>query len=105
MTYTPDRLVRVDRRRFITIAAAVTGASLLPRVAPAFPPQTVTWRGIALGAPAMLMLQHPNEGEAKNAISACLAEIARLEAIFSLHRPDSALVRLNTSWASRRCSG
>ena len=97
MTYTPDRLVRVDRRRFITIAAAVTGASLLPRVAPAFPPQTVTWRGIALGAPAMLMLQHPNEGEAKNAISACLAEVARLEAIFSLHRPDSALMRLNAN--------
>jgi thiamine biosynthesis lipoprotein len=28
-------------------------------------------------------------------ISRCLAEIARLEAIFSLHRPDSELVRLN----------
>ena len=97
MTCTTDRSMRVNRRRFITIAAAVTGASLLPRVAPAFSPQTVTWRGIALGAPAMLMLQHPNEGEAKNAISACLAEVARLEAIFSLHRPDSALMRLNAN--------
>ena len=97
MTYAPDRLVRVDRRRFITIAAVVTGASLLPRVAAAFAPQTVTWRGIALGAPAMLMLQHPDEGEAKNAISACLAEVARLEAIFSLYRPDSALMRLNAN--------
>jgi thiamine biosynthesis lipoprotein len=43
------------------------------------------------------MLQHPNEGEAKNAISACLAEVARLEAIFSLYRPDSALMRLNAN--------
>jgi thiamine biosynthesis lipoprotein len=97
MTCTLNRSVRVNRRRFITIAAAVTGVSLLPRVAAASAPQTVTWRGVALGAPAMLTLQHPNEGEAKNAISACLAEIARLESIFSLHRLDSALVRLNTS--------
>ena len=97
MTCTSNRSVRVNRRRFITIAAAVTGVSLLPRVAAASAPQTVTWRGVALGAPAMLTLQHPNEGEAKYAISACLAEIARLESIFSLHRLDSALVRLNTS--------
>lgn len=97
MTCTSDRSVRVNRRRFITIAAAVTGASLFPRGVAAFAPQTVTWRGVALGAPAMLTLQHPNEGEAKDAISACLAEIARLESIFSLHRLDSALVRLNAS--------
>ena len=70
MTCTLDRSVRVNRRRFITIAAAVTGVSLLPRVAAALAPQTVTWRGVVLGAPAMLTLQHPNEGEAKNAISA-----------------------------------
>jgi thiamine biosynthesis lipoprotein len=57
--------------------------------------QSATWRGVALGAPAMLTLQHPSEAEAKDAISACLAEVARLEAIFSLYRTDSALVRLN----------
>ena len=87
----------VDRRRLITIAAAVAGALLLPRSANALKTPTVTWRGIALGAPAMLTLQHPDEVQAKDAIIACLAEIARLEAIFSLHRTDSALMQLNVS--------
>jgi FAD:protein FMN transferase len=57
--------------------------------------QTFTWEGAALGAHAQLSLQHPNEGVARAAIVACLEEVARLEAIFSLHRVDSALTRLN----------
>ncbi len=84
----------INRRRFITIAAAVAGASALPRRTIAW---TATWSGIALGAPATLTLQHPDEAEAKDAIAACLAEVGRLEAIFSLYRPDSALMRLNVS--------
>jgi thiamine biosynthesis lipoprotein len=56
---------------------------------------TATWRGIALGADASLILQHSDATAAKAAIHACLEEVARLEAIFSLHRPDSALARLN----------
>lgn len=86
----------VNRRRFISIAAAFAGVAAIGlRLARARPLQTVTWRGVALGAPATLILQHPSEAEAKDAINACLAEVARLEAIFSLHRIDSVLVRLN----------
>ncbi|HMN38791.1 MAG TPA: FAD:protein FMN transferase [Hyphomicrobium sp.] len=84
----------ISRRRFIAVAAAVAGSAHLSR-SNAFAPPQIGWRGIALGAPATLTLHHPNEREAKEAIGACLAELARLEAIFSLHRPDSALVRLN----------
>lgn len=84
-----------SRRRFITIAAAVAGGACLPRSSAGAPTPVASWNGIALGAPARLVLEHPDEGSAKEAIAACLAEIARLEAIFSLHRQDSVLVRLN----------
>lgn len=86
----------VSRRRSLGIVAvALAGAYALPKRLSAPVPETYTWRGVALGAEASLTLQHPNSIAARNAIEACLAEIARLEAVFSLHRPDSALARLN----------
>lgn len=88
---------RISRRRFIAITAALGAASALPRGVAARELQTYTWKGIALGAEASLTLQHPEEAIAKEAIEACLAEVARLEAIFSLFRTDSALVRLNAA--------
>ncbi|GAA0302952.1 FAD:protein FMN transferase [Rhodovulum strictum] len=76
------------RRRLLTIAAAAAACAGLPaRAAP-----LTRWHGVALGAPASIHLAHP---QADRLIARALAEIARLEAIFSLHRPDSALVRLN----------
>ena len=95
MTPEEKPAVRIARRRFITIAAAAAGAGLLPRLSTARDIPTFTWRGVALGAEATLTLQHSDEAETKAAIEACLAEVARLEAIFSLHRPESALARLN----------
>jgi thiamine biosynthesis lipoprotein len=88
---------QISRRRFIAIAATVAGEACLPRAVGAAAPPVLSWTGIALGAPAQLVLQHPDERSAKDAIAACLAEVARLEAVFSLHRPDSALVRLNAT--------
>lgn len=88
---------RIDRRRFIAIAAAAGGAGLLPGRVLGRALETVTWRGVALGAEASLALQHPDRAEAGAAIEAALAEVARLEAIFSLFRADSALVRLNAA--------
>lgn len=86
----------LNRRRFIAIAAAGGSASLLPRLSFASP-QTVTWRGIALGAEASIVLEHDDAAQARLAIAECLAEAARLEAIFSLYRADSALVQLNAT--------
>lgn len=85
----------VSRRRFIAITAAAAGSAYLPRSAAARSSQTYTWRGVALGASSTLTLQHEDEAEAKSAIAACLAEVARLEMVFSLHRPESALSTLN----------
>lgn len=79
------------RRRFLTILA---GAATLP----AFGIQaaTASWKGIALGAEAQVILDHP-EGE--RLITLALAEIRRLEGIFSLYRSDSQLARLNRDGA------
>jgi len=96
------RRARVSRRRFIRISAAAAGMTLLPldrlRAAPAVEDAgrgLRVWSGVALGADAMLQLHHPDPAEADRLIDACLAEVSRLEAIFSLYRDDSALCRLN----------
>lgn len=88
----------LSRRRFIRIAAISAGLAAHPAWAlprPQF--ETYTWTGIALGAEASMTLQHHSEAEAKAALADCVAEVARLEAIFSLYREDSALVRLNAA--------
>jgi len=57
--------------------------------------QPVLWRGVALGSPASIAIHGAETGAGKPLIDAVTKEIARLERIFSLHRSDSALVRLN----------
>lgn len=82
------------RRRFLAIAGAAAGVALLPgsgRGAPALH----EWRGVALGAEASIRLLHPDAAEARRVIAAALDEVERLERIFSLYRPDSAVARLN----------
>ncbi len=85
----------LTRRRFMSVLAAASVAPLVSGGACARQIRTFHWEGIALGAHARLALQHPDENAAKSAIAACLDEVARLEAIFSLYRPDSALAQLN----------
>ena len=86
---------RTDRRRFLAVSAAAAG---LPGTARAAPP-LVVWRGQALGAMASIRLAHPDRMAAERLIGDCVAEIARLEAIFSLYRADSAVCRLNAEGA------
>jgi thiamine biosynthesis lipoprotein len=88
---------RVGRRRALTIIAAAGALPLLPwSAAPtraAFAPYR--WRGRALGAEVDLAFAHPDESAVRDALSRCLAEIERLEQVFSLFRPGSELCRLN----------
>ena len=81
-------MARLTRRRFLTL----TALAALPW--PARAGQITQWHGIALGAEAALYLDHP---DAPAIITRATAEIARLEDIFSLYRPDSALSRLNAA--------
>lgn len=84
----------LSRRRFITLAAAAAGVPLLLKLAGA-QAQMARWKGTALGAPASIQLYHQDEAQARAAIAAALVELERLEAIFSLYRPDSAMSALN----------
>ncbi|MDS4068475.1 MAG: FAD:protein FMN transferase [Candidatus Competibacter sp.] len=55
----------------------------------------VRWQGTALGAPASIQLYATDENQARSALRAASAELARLEAVLSLYRSDSALATLN----------
>ncbi|KUF10979.1 thiamine biosynthesis protein ApbE [Pseudoponticoccus marisrubri] len=75
----------MTRRRFV-IAACASG------LATALPAETTRWQGMALGARAQILMDHP---DAARLTRLARAEIARLEGIFSLYRADSELSRLN----------
>jgi len=86
----------LSRRRFIGISAAAAGLGLLPfgRAAKAAA-HLVTWRGQAMGAVATLQVHHHDRSAAERLVERSLAEVRRLEAVFSLYREDSALAELN----------
>lgn len=85
----------IDRRRFLTVSAAMAGAALLsPRMLHAAP-QAAVWRGQAMGAPVMLILNHPDPARAQALLRETAAELRRLEAIFTLYRASSELSQLN----------
>lgn len=88
----------LSRRRFIAIAAGVAALGPWPR-AGAATPSLYEWRGVALGARATILLAHPDRAVARSLVERCVAEIDRLESIFSLYRSDSALCRLNAAGA------
>lgn len=89
--------MRTDRRRFLKIAAAAAGTTLLVPTVPVLAGASGLrqWQGTALGADASLILTGLDGRAADRLIDTCLKEVARLERVFSLHRADSALVRLN----------
>ena len=86
--------IAFSRRRFITVAAAAAGLSLLFKAGGANA-RLVRWEGTALGGPASIQLYHTDEAVAQQAITSALGELRRLEAIFSMYRPDSAISLLN----------
>ncbi|WP_372840847.1 FAD:protein FMN transferase [Phaeovulum sp.] len=82
----------LPRRRFLQISAAALAGTATGVSAQAAAP--VQWRGVAMGAGATITLAHP---DAEALIASALAEIARLERIFSLHDAASAVSRLNAT--------
>ena len=87
------------RRRFIGISAAAAGLALVPFGASAMSAEAVRWRGRALGAAAELIVHHHDREQAERLVARAAVEIARLERIFSLYMPDSALSTLNRQGA------
>ena len=81
----------LTRRRFLTISAA---AALMPGATGADVPIT-RWRGHVLGAHASMTLAGVDGDRAAEPIDRAVAEIERLEKIFSLYRRGSAILRFN----------
>ncbi len=79
------------RRRFLSILA---GGAILPALGTSARAAVSSWKGVVLGANAQIILDHP---QADRLIATAVAEINRLENIFSLHRSDSQLSRLNSA--------
>jgi len=86
----------ISRRRFLSISAAAGGLGSVPLAALATPAKhpLQSWTGVAMGAAASITLSHPN---ADDILDRARSELERLENIFSLYRPHSALSRLNTT--------
>jgi len=85
--------MRLTRRRFLTISAA---AVALPGVAHA---GAARWTGWAMGAAASMTLAGVSPEQGAPVFAEMEAELDRLENIFSLYRPNSALSRLNLDGA------
>jgi FAD:protein FMN transferase len=89
----------VTRRRAIGVLASAFAGAAMPGLGHAATARPVRWHGTALGAKASLTLYHPDPVTAQKLIGQALAEIRRLEKVFSLYRGDSALTALNRDGA------
>jgi len=84
------------RRRFIRIAAAATLAQLAGPLAGARGEEHfAAWRGLTMGTLTRIEIRDPDRARASRILSAAAQEVARLEKLFTLYQPDSAVVRLN----------
>lgn len=84
----------ITRRLFIGASMATVASAVLPGETLASS-VSHSWRGQALGAHATIQLAGVTEKQAARVFEDVEAEINRLEAIFSLYRADSDLMRLN----------
>ena len=82
----------VTRRRFIAVSACGAAFSGLRSASAQAAP---TWRGVALGASASITLHTADADQANEVIASAVAEVSRLEKLFSLYRPNSAIAKLN----------
>jgi len=87
--------VRFQRRRFLQIAAGVPFVGLSAQAVSAAP--VARWQGVALGADAQIILAGLEREAAAPLFAQVRDEIARLEGIFSLYQPGSAVSQLNRS--------
>lgn len=91
---------RLTRRRLLRIAASA--ATCLGVAGAQREPLAHRWTGAALGAEVSLTFFDPDPARARQLIATVLAEIDRLDRIFSLQRADSALSGLNRGGRLRR---
>ena len=91
---------RVSRRLVLAGGAAGIMLCAVPKGAASLDfPEPFIWRGQAMGAPAKIILYHPDRSTAKRLLGEASREAERLENIFSLYRSDSELTKLNRNGA------
>lgn len=83
----------ITRRRMLSLSAAALGSIAVSGSAARA--AAYRWRGHALGGHASMILYDDDPARARGTVGACVAEIDRLDAEFSLYRAESALRRLN----------
>ncbi|MBE7635920.1 FAD:protein FMN transferase [Sneathiella sp. P13V-1] len=90
--------IRPSRRSFMIMASAfAVSSAAIPTASVAGPHniEPIYWRGAALGAEGIIELHHPDRKKAEAALIRCQKEIDKLEELFSLYRPESAISQLN----------
>ena len=90
-----------NRRKLILgalgLGALALGGRLAADAAPGLAPHRLAGR--ALGTTVSLLALHADAGQARAALAEALTEVQAVEALMSLHRADSQLVRLNRDGA------
>jgi thiamine biosynthesis lipoprotein len=89
--------VATTRRRLVRIMAAAAGVAFTGRatMSAAKEAPLSTWRGIVMGNLTRIDIRHPDSARVAQIIAAAAREVERLEMVFTLYRPESALARLN----------
>ena len=91
---------RLSRRLVLAGGAAGVVFWAIPKHAVSLDlPEPIIWRGQAMGAPAKIILYHPDRSTAERLLRESAQEAERLENIFSLYRSDSELTKLNRNGA------
>jgi thiamine biosynthesis lipoprotein len=93
---------KITRRQVLGLVAGAIGTGFMASgagnvLAAAFSPKAkiAKWQGVALGGIASLQLAHESGDKAKIALKTVVSELQRLEKIFSLYDPTSAVSNLN----------
>lgn len=91
---------RLSRRLVLAGGAAGVVFWAIPKRAVSLDlPEPIIWRGQAMGAPAKIILYHPDRSTAERLLRESAQEAERLENIFSLYCSDSELTKLNRNGA------
>jgi len=100
LEHRPVLMRSTSRRRFLQIIAATSVSGLgMIRAGAAENAAIQSWEGEALGADVSITLSGLDRYRAERLLRSCRQEIARLERIWSLYRPNSSLSRLNANGA------
>ena len=80
----------MNRRRFISIAATIAAGTAFARQE-----SLLRWHGVAMGADVSIDLGRASGRDGNAALAAAVDTIRRMEGLFSIYDPQSALSRLN----------